>query len=254
MRMVCTYRACDFKLSATHGRWAASCGRLVALAAALTLSGCVSVATLPDGQSSIMSAPSNQQRAQLMISAVPTSVALNYRPFKNCSYHSSSVGFGQPSHQTDGQLTARKIRDRLLLVDDSDGAKSSILMDASGQIFDFNLTDSKGVQHTGDTQSGDQYSYMFPQFNQNALKPGDVAANVKTKDGKVMGSYLYRGTTQMHGMNGFVLDFVAMAPNTSYGALLTGFDVVESRTMVPLLLVTDAQGNKIQIETNSCTL
>jgi len=49
------------------------CGRVSCVPAILALSGCMTVATLPDGQPSLMNQPSFQERSQFVISAVPSS-------------------------------------------------------------------------------------------------------------------------------------------------------------------------------------
>ena len=226
---------------------------IVFVGLALMLCGCMAVTQLPDGQTSIMSAQGNQERTNLVISPVPTPAALTYRPLKSCTYRSSSVGFGVDQTQSTGEISVRRVRDRLLLVDDSNGKKSTFLMSPSGKIYDFNNINSKGVQTTGDTQAAYQYSIFFPEFTTGLLRPGDTAATIRGKDGKVAGSYQYRGTTTYHGSTGYVLDYVALAPNTPYGAVVAGFSIIDTKSMLTSHLLIAVQDSRLQVDMDSCT-
>jgi len=210
----------------------------------------MTVATLPDGQPSLMNQPSFQERSQFVISAVPSSGPLTYKPLKSCRYTSSSAQGNVLPHQGHGELTVRRVRDRLQLVDeDSDGKKSSFLLSANGKIYDFNIADDKGSRSTTDNSSAAEFSYMLPEYVPATLKPGDTAATLTTKNGSIAGAYQYRGVVQRNGSPAYLLDMmINVQNNPTYSAVVAGFDVVDARSNLPSLLVMDVGNTKLRFE------
>lgn len=240
------------------------------------LAGCVSIVKLPDGQTSAMGAESNSLRAQLIINPTPLPTALAYKPVVSCLYRETRTPFGKPTVITQGQLSVRRVRDRYLVTSREEGRTSTALIGPHGKLYDFNLVDSNNERATTQTYNAEvdrklaelnatgdprvnnahvvnDFAVLIPDFAPNPRYPGDTAAVVLDEGNNDWAVYRYRGLTQVAGTTAAVLDLTRTFPdNPEIGPSLVGFDVIDLRTMLPVLVVLDA-GIQVKLESLSCS-
>jgi len=244
--------------------------------AALLAAGCQSpIAILPDGQPSAMDGQNNQLRTQLTLSAVPIGASV-YVPVKGCTFTETRQPIGEPAQVIAVKVSIKKVRDRLLIVSNENGDSSTALIGRNGKIYDFNTADpSDHHRVTTESYSSDvdaklaklrehnitaaanphvinEFSVLVPEYFAKSANPGDTVAVVYAEDGSIWANYVYRGMTHFHGADAQVMDLIRLMPNAaSYGPIMIGFDVVDVRTRMPLLIVIDA-GMKVRLEQVAC--
>jgi hypothetical protein len=223
-----------------------------------------------------MSAESNGIRTQIAVNPIPLPNVLAYRPVTSCLYDETRTPFEKPTVRTRGELSVKRVRDRYLVTSREGGRTSTALIGPRGKLYDFNLVDSDNTRATTETYgaevdrklaeinaSGDprvtnahvvnDFAVSIPDFAPNPRYPGDTAAVVVDESNNEWAVYKYRGLTQIGGITAAVLDLTRVFPdNPGYGPTLVGFDVVDLKTMLPVIVVLDA-GIKVRAERISCS-
>jgi hypothetical protein len=239
------------------------------------LGGCQGTPLLVAGLPTAMDPADNAQRQQLAVNPVPTPTSLVYAPIKSCSYQVRQVDADGAEKLIRSTVSVKRVKDRLLVVETADGKVSTVLINASGKILDFNKVDPNSsrrvTSETFDTESHRQLdelkaknpkalgahviqdiSLVTPEFMAARLNVGDTAAVVKAEDGSVWGTYLYRGVADRAGSAAIVLDLTHVLESApQYGPVLVGYALFDSKTMLPLTLVLDA-GFKTHLDQVSC--
>jgi hypothetical protein len=132
-------------------------------------------------------------------------------------------------------------------------------------LFDFNLASDDGSRLTTESfqsnaaamlkksgQQGivvNQMTAIFPHYVPFPWRSGQVVATVRNQSAGEWARYIYKGTTVFAGNQAVVLDLVAAA---STGDVLVGFNVVDVKTMLPLLYVFQTQ-NQIRYNRINCS-
>ena len=144
-------------------------------------------------------------------------------------------------------------------------------MERNGKIDDFNEVTNTGERVTSENfnQYAEQQlaaskerrlnnphvlntiSVVLPEYSGSPRAINDVVAEVKMEDGSMWATYKYRGITQYRGSPAYVLD-LERVPEGTQDKVVMGFDVVDSKSMLPLLLVLDA-GTNSHLEQVSCS-
>lgn len=80
-----------------------------------------------------------------------------------------------------------------------------------------------------------------------------TVARIADENGNTWAIIKYRGMMEFHGINSAVFDYVMATPSASrQQRVVSGFSIVDIRTMMPLLLVLDA-GSEMQLIQTSQT-
>jgi hypothetical protein len=236
---------------------------LAAAAALAALAACQSTPKGPSGPPTTMAAANVQFRTALPVEPTPLRAAF-YRQLPRCSYAVGRALTGKPATRKDVALTIRPVRDRLLITLQEGGEASTALIGADGTMHDFNLRDDEGVRWTSDDYGAraarlaaqgagsviNQFTAMFPRYQQGPWMVDAPVAEVHDQTGAVWARYYYRGLTNSHGRRAAVLDMLS-ATSANGTPLLTGYNIVDAESLVPLLYVFQTH-NEVRFERLSC--
>jgi len=257
--------------------------RLYFFSSTIFLTGCLIIATLPDGQQSIMSAELNLQRANLIIDPIQLNQALHYTPKKKCLYKEFRLEYGNNSAEIyDTFLTVKSIKEKYLLIIKKENSRisttSTALINPNGEILDFNLVDPSDnmrltvenyrtvisekkrqlKEKVGYTYAPEKTHYLnpvsifMPEFiNPEYITPNTVVAQVKSDDGSVWGSFLYQGVSVFKGKHVLVLDLITNSDTFDNKPVIAGFYLMDISSKLPIYTVFDA-GSKIITEHIYC--
>jgi hypothetical protein len=246
---------------------------------ALFLDGCSVLTTLPDGQPSAMDDQNNRIRSQLAITASPLGASLKYHPVKNCSYDDTENQAGIGVQQFHIDVSVKPVRNRLLITANNGKSISDALITPTGKLLEFNLTDDQDNTHTtpetyqnrvdqtvakldpqyykglSHPHALNNFSLKFPEYSAPIHNPGDIAAVIIDEANEQWGAYRYRGVTQIDGTTAAVLDITRVFPDYSErGPSLVGFELIDLRTMLPVLFVMQGVGFEVRMQRSNCTL
>ena len=240
--------------------------RLLPVLMALLAAACGDLNRLPDGQLSFLSPENKAARAALQIS--PVSAAISYRPVSSCTYADATVLIGGQSGSSQVAVAVRAAGVRLELVETfPDGNIQTSLMDRAGRVYDYNGLQASGgvggrvtpenqalvsqhvVQDASKVTSApvnglNKFLYTFPAYVRPSLLVGQDAAYLSTLDGAPWGVFVYRGLTSFQGRQAILLDLVK-TPSAINSAYVTGYDLVDPDTGLPLLNVMDGGFHRV---------
>jgi hypothetical protein len=254
----------------TKRKYHAGVSRISAIFLGLGLAACQNVTKLPDGQFSIMVAANNKLRSELMVAPNIPQSPFNYRAVKSCIYSGSTPDETGAIKSTHTELSIKASQNRFLVVANEDGKVTTALIQRNGKIDDFNGIVSNGQRVTADSFGNyasqrlaedrnknlnnahvlNTISVVLPEYANAPRRVGDAVAEVKVEDGSMWATYYYKGTTQYRNTAAYVLDLERISGGMQ-DRIVVGFDVVDSKTMLPLLLVLDS-GASSRIEQTSC--
>lgn len=236
------------------------------------LASCQSLPSLPHGTASAMNSADTKARAGLAIVPTPFPAQPSYAAVTGCLYRHVIAIYGGKTNETQVLLTAKRVRDRLLITTSGDGKNSTLLIGRNGTLYDFNTADlfqDKRVSpETFEQSSREQIAAMqskgskgvhvineltaiFPQYVVGGASPDAIVASVAAEGSTVWANYLYRGRTTYQGVDAAVLDLVRAFESVPSGTVTVGYNVVDLSNMMPILFVLDA-GNKMRFERISC--
>jgi hypothetical protein len=248
-------------------------GRIFATFACMILTGCGGLAPLSDGQISAMDASNNRLREQFVLQRQPLPRQLSYRPIRDCRYVEKTTRINGSVTRVVEDATVKSVRDRLLITFNDGKHVSTALISYTGRIYDFNIfnqsdrtrvnTDDYSAYARREAEDA-RGAYgptshainglvtLIPEYLDGRRTPNEVVAYIFDETGSVWARFIYRGMTWYKGSNAFLIDMVRTMQSVSPGEdVLVGFNVVETRTLMPLLQVMDA-GTKVHVERSYC--
>lgn len=243
------------------------------MACAIFLSAvCTGAEAMPGRWKPGLSKVNARTRAALVIAADAMSHSLVYAPAAPCTYRSTFTLYGQDPQVRISSVSLKPVRNRLLVSMLGPGENSTVLIDRSGMLYDFNLVNMNGTRSTSeDYQAGaneqaartrekygasshaiNDFTILYPHFIAGRRQVGDVVAEIADESGSLWGTYVYRGTTSYAGRQAVVIDLVhKLETRPDKPPVAVGFNILDASTLAPLLLVLDA-GSALRVERISC--
>lgn len=223
------------------------------LLALVTVSGCMIVRKLPDGQQTLMNDKEFAIRSSLHVSAPASPVYLTYQQAGRCSYnYTTDDGKGTVKKFPNDQIV-RAVGDKIQIVQERQNNTidniniASLIIDHNGRVYDYN---SKNTQYKSELQSAEVMDThnMYPEFNINPMLVGQLVSESRMTQTTLF--FKFSGTSIYKGYNVAILDILLNVQGQMYSM---GFDLVDVKTAVPILWVISAAGTTTVRELIQCT-
>jgi hypothetical protein len=208
---------------------------------------------MADGQTDILVGEDQDIREALVIRPVTPNRALSYKAGAACSYTYEYTTTGSQTEIYRYRVVWRPLGDdRILLSHTYDGGVGTVIIDQRGTLHDFNLWAPEHSRRISADDFGPQGEWLgrpsaagydfrrdltvlFPSFQLTTPSPGDVVAFIHDQNGQVWSRYIYRGLTNVRGIDAIVLDLVRDHSNKGrLQEVVIGFAILSADGLVPL--------------------
>lgn len=206
-------------------------------------------------------------RNSLKITAPASPISIRYKPVSECVYGEDLTGGAMVDRSV---LRIRAIKDDRLqaVLTSQNGQQNIAIIDSTGYLFDWNVPSASGNERftparqgeiaaqlaMGEIKSHDsrhvlpRLNFYLPQYDMpsaQTMTARQRVAIVTNERSMPWGSYTFAGMTTYKGVTVAVLDLYNNA-----GAM-SGFNIVDLRSGLPLLSVFDA-GLHVRFEQQGC--